>query len=125
MNTRPTRFMLILALLLVCLFVQPLRLESQCNISTTLPSSFGSTFTVVKILTMATTCTRTLTNAASCDPTGPAVTASLFASAMTSTVATTAVACGWNCGCGQVTIDQSDGLPVELMSFSVEGDEAS
>ncbi|MEM7353253.1 MAG: hypothetical protein AAF657_20830 [Acidobacteriota bacterium] len=121
MNIRPSRSWLVLSLLLVSLLVQPLRLESQCNISTTSVSMFGSTFTVVKVLTSSTTCTRTLTNAASCDPTGPTSTANLFASAMTSTVATTMVACGWNCGCGQVTIDETDGLPVELMSFSIEG----
>ena len=26
----------------------------------------------------------------------------------------------WNCDCGSVTIDNSNGLPVELMSFRVE-----
>ncbi len=28
--------------------------------------------------------------------------------------------CGWNCGCGSVVANSLDGLPVELMEFSVE-----
>ena len=65
-------------------------------------------------------------NAASCFP-GPAVMVitQFFAVGMTTSVAPY---CNWSCTCGtgpapHVIIDSSDGLPVELMEFSVEARE--
>ena len=95
-------------------------MTSQCMIASTQMSTFGTTMTVVKVLSTPTTCTRNVNNAASCNPAGPLFTTALFASAMSASTMTMAVSCGWTCGCGTVTIDgATDGLPVELMDFEV------
>ena len=124
-NARKSRFWLVPALVLACLLVQPVGVASQCMVMSTPTGtlSAGMIITALKVLSTAANCSLTMTMAASCNPVGPSVTASLFASAHTSTTATMSVSCGWNCGCGAVTIDGTDGLPVELMDFGIEDEE--
>ncbi len=101
--------------------VDPAR--AQCNTTgnpnmTTFPT--GPTIVITKYLTAATTCTGTVSTALACYPSnGEVVTGLTFlvASALTATVNPV---CQWNCGCGTVTTDTGDGLPVELMDFEIE-----
>lgn len=108
-------------MILICLLISPTVAWSQCNVTNTGMTTFPTLIIVSKTLATADQCTLTMMNASFCFPSyTPATTAQLVASALT---ATTNPSCGWVCGCGSVTIDGSDGLPVELMGFSVEGDQ--
>ncbi|MDA8018201.1 MAG: hypothetical protein MPN21_12210 [Thermoanaerobaculia bacterium] len=112
---------LVLILLLACLLAQPTAVESQCSVSTTVTMMFGGTTAVYKILTAPALCQTTMMNAFFCSPTAAMTTNFLLASNM----GTVNPSCAWSCACGtgappHVTIDSSDGLPVELMDFAVE-----
>lgn len=84
-----------------------------------------------------TTCTNIMSNNAMCGngftfaggfncPAGTMNCLVLVAQASMTMVSPTPHTCSANCGpCANVRIDNSDGLPVELMGFSVEGDEAT
>jgi len=106
----------VLVLAFASALVLPLPARAQCVVTNTLPSTLTMTVFIVKYLSMSTTCSTTAMNAFLCSPTAPAFVMTLSASAYTST---TNPFCSFNCGCGTVTIDGSDGLPVELMDFDV------
>ena len=60
---------------------------------------------------------------ANCSPTGSFTLLTNGGTALlrgTKTVAATAPVCSWNCTGISIIFDASDGLPVELMSFSVD-----
>lgn len=117
--------MLALSLLLVTgqAFFAPAPVNSQCNVTATGTYDFTTMKFVTKTLSASTMCQTTAMNAFSCFPgAAPFFTNKLYAVALSATVNPY---CNWSCGCGtgalpHVTIDGSDGLPVELMDFSVE-----
>jgi hypothetical protein len=108
---------------LVFLLGHPSGVKSQCVVTNTGMTTIGSLIIVTKTLSAPYQCTLTMMNADFCFPGyAPVITAQLVASAYTATVNPT---CAWACACGtgappHVAIDGSDGLPVELMDFSVE-----
>ena len=117
---------LVFSLALISVLVLPLSSQAQCMISGTgggtgtsmgMPTNF-----VVKTLSSSYLCTLTMSmNVIGCNPAGTAVSAYLTATAFPSVGP---ASCGWTCACGQITIDgPSDGLPVELLDFSVEGED--
>ena len=121
MKSRILRILPSLVLVFAFLFVQPGSVKSQCSVASTSATVMGNAFSVLKILSAAENCSPTVVNAMTCSPTMATTTTGLFARATTMSVATTMVSCAWNCGCGTVTTTEADGLPVELMDFSIEG----
>jgi hypothetical protein len=115
-------------LLLVGLLLQPAPLEAQCSVATTQIMTLGTIMVVYKILNGPYNCGTTMMNALFCNPTAMTGTSFLHASAM---AATMNPSCAWTCTgtgggtCATVTIDVNDGLPVELMEFSVEDEGVS
>ena len=108
----------IFVLVLVVFLPTPPQAGAQCVVTNTVVQDFTTLIIVDKTLSAATTCTLTMMNASFCFPSyAPANTAVLVASAFT---ATANPSCAWTCGCGSVTTDGSDGLPVELMEFSID-----
>ena len=132
MDSRKSRFWPMLTLILVGALAAPVGLESQCNTtgSPYVNTSIAPYVTVRKYLTAPANCVRApVVNASFCQPNitapppGPLV-VTLSANAHTGNTASPY--CAWTCTCGTalnpgVRIDGSDGLPVELMDFSVEG----
>lgn len=125
MKSHKTRHGLLALGLATCLLCFPAALQSQCNVASTLTQmAMASDTTVYKILSAAAFCQSTAMNAVFCSPTaGGNTTTFLLANAMSMTVNPY---CHWDCGCGtgsppDIVIDGNDGLPVELMDFSVEG----
>ncbi len=125
MNTHQPRLWPLLVLIVASIFIQPARVESGCAVTSTSNQMIGNAYTILKFLGGFTNCTRTMNMAMTCSPAGPLSTSGLLARATTGTIATMSVSCGWTCGCGGVTTDGSDGLPVELMDFAVEDDVAA
>ena len=127
MDTRRSQLWLFPVLVVTCLLTQPAELEGQCVVMTTYaPVSIPPTISVTKVLSAAGMCTRTMQmNNLGCFPTVPGMTTA-FLIAGASTGATNP-SCGWLCTCGGVPTNIStgpgDGLPVELMDFSIEGEE--
>jgi len=117
--------MLVPILILICLFVLPAQVGSQCNVTMTnsFPTLSPTIMIFTKTLSAPTVCMTTGMNAAFCFPgAAPFATNMLYASAFSGTANPF---CNWSCGCGvgpapHVTINSSDGLPVELMDFSIE-----
>ena len=112
-------------LLSLGLSVLPAKLDAQCV--TNVVSSYTDTVNgmnyqfISKSIATTGTCTRTMTNnVIGCGPAGmnPGINA-VWASAYT---AATSPSCDWVCECGPVTIDGSDGLPVELLGFEIDGE---
>ena len=111
-------------LVFAVLLFQPLSADAQCMVSSV---STGSGITggmnynyVIKYLSSSNTCSLTMQmNVISCAPSAPGYGDALTASAYTVTISPS---CGWSCGCGPVVIDSTDGLPVELMGFSIEAE---
>ncbi len=131
MATTKSRFWIVPMLILICSLCSSESVEAQCVVTNTSIDMPGTITTVVtKSLSAATNCTSVPTqmNAVDCNPgAGGASTDYLTADAM---AATMNPRCVWVCGCGTtmnpgVTIDASDGLPVELMDFAVEDDVAA
>jgi len=84
----------------------------------TFTQGMSATF-VFKYLTTTYTCGVSMSmNVINCG--GGVATSILSATAFTTA---TNPSCGFDCGACSETIDTSDGLPVELMDFSVEGSE--
>ena len=112
------------ALIVVSWLGHPLRMESQCNLVgppavTTYPPNF---IRVAKTPTAPKKCyLLTPVNAFRCWPQTATryVTTTKFV-AFADPAVTTQPFCRWWCTCGTVRIDHNDGLPAELMSFSVE-----
>ncbi len=113
-----TKFLSALILISALIF-GPAGIGAQCNIANTSFTMVGaSTNAVVKTLTTSALCSLTMSNnVGTCFPSAALTTSMLSASA---NPADTNPSCAWNCACGAVVIDGSDGLPVELMSVSVE-----
>ncbi len=111
-------------LVLSCLLVQPMNLTAQCSVSTTQVSAGATTIIITKTLTAAGDCRSLMNNnVLGCFPAAaPQNTSLLVASAL---VASTNPSCSFQCTCTSITsvftIDGTDGLPVELMDFSIEG----
>ena len=120
-DTCKFRFWLVPALLLFCALARPGAVKAECMYASTNVLMPGGTMTILveKYLTMKANCASipTQMNAVDCNP-GTMVhyTDLLSGEAMTATVSPN---CAWNCDCGTVTIDGSDGLPVELLDFKV------
>lgn len=125
MDSRKPKTWLTAVLVTVGLLAVPTAVTSQCVVASTMTQMPGSMSTdVAKILTAPAFCQSTAMNAAFCSPTaGGFTTTYLLANAMSATMSPF---CNWDCACGtgtppDVVIDGSDGLPVELMDFAVEG----
>ena len=109
--------------MLIGIIGQPAGTEAQCAVTFTNLSTFPSTIVVTKQLSAPATCNLGPQNALNCfsGPVGPGPKAYFVASALTATMSPS---CNWTCTCGSglitVTIDGNDGLPIELMDFSVE-----
>lgn len=132
LDTHKTRFPLGLILVLTGLLAVSGRVESQCMVATTGMNTFPNPTTptliiVTKTLSAPYACRTTMMNASFCFPSAvTATTSQLVASAL---AVTANPSCAWSCmGCAgsapHVTIDVSDGLPVELLDFSVGDDES-
>lgn len=99
------------------------RAEAQCAVTTTMVNTFGTAISVYKNLSVPATCMSLMNqNVNACFPTAsPNNTTILVASANTMAMMPS---CSWSCMCGTATItvvtDSSDGLPVELLEFSVD-----
>lgn len=121
MPIRKSTIWLAAVLILAALVGRPAPVGAQCVVTNTdTGSNVAMTYMYVnKTLTAPYFCTLTMSmNVIACNLSGGAGTTNvLSASAFNTAVNPT---CGWNCACGIVTIDGSDGLPVELMEFSVE-----
>lgn len=83
---------------------------------------------IYKVLTAVQTCSTVMMNSAFCNPGVPAPTGTLAAQAFGAQI-TMMPSCAWNCtgACGATvsTTGPGDGLPVELMEFSIEDETAS
>ena len=105
----------------VSLVVLPVGLEAQCGVANTVVTTSTGYVTVVKTLSAIYLCQLMMpTNAVNCFPNNTAT--PVPASYLSAAAATAMVSpfCNWMCNCGPVSINSSDGLPVELMAFSVE-----
>ena len=107
------------------LAISVLHLEAQCvPYGTAVYTSIAGQVTVFKNLPPGAGCSLVATNNANvCYPLAASMAPASYLMAVAATGATSP-SCSWNCFCvpasGAVTIDSSDGLPVELMAFSVE-----
>ncbi|MEM7582828.1 MAG: hypothetical protein AAF560_05565 [Acidobacteriota bacterium] len=104
------------------LLVQPAVVHSQCGVMSTANNTFGATMVVYKYLSSSGVCSLQMSmNVLGCAPTAaPDTTTLLVASATAANPS-----CSWNCNCGgdgTIVIDSNDGLPVELMDFSIESE---
>ena len=122
-----SRFEMTAVLLISLALLSPSNLLAQCMLSPVVVGMPGAnTITVYQYFTLASRpqgCVATASNAYGCYPALAPDTMNvsfLLASAMTATTMTMNVSCVWDCDCGTVTIDNSDGLPVELMEFAVD-----
>ncbi len=82
---------------------------------------------VFKYLTAPRNCVPAGTVSAACGANPSTAAAGDLTAQVTGTQLSGSPSCQWNCtgGCGTITIDTTDGLPVELMDFEVvDGDEA-
>lgn len=127
MEKRTASILLGSTLILISFFAQPLPVESQCMVTNTVsipaPSPTSPYNVVYKYLNGTYQCNRVASNNASlCAPgTAPLPRTMLTASANTTA---TNPSCQFYCtgGCGTITIDKNDGLPVELMEFEIAED---
>lgn len=78
---------------------------------------------IIKVLSSPVLCTFDFRNSASCIPSATGITGNLLASAIGAAV-TMNTGCAWACYCPSrtpiTTSGPNDGLPVELMDFSIE-----
>lgn len=120
----------VLALVLALGFAMPpSSLEAQPPCATN-GAPFTGTYTmggnqvnyILKYLTTSATCNLTMSNnVLDCRPNPGAAGSTLSATAYSSAMSPS---CQWDCGAGTctVTTDGSDGLPVELMDFDIDGE---
>ena len=118
---------LTLMMILAALLFQPAPAEAQCGYTMVDYTYMVGGYDVVKKY-VTVSCmgppTATMATPDLCAPAVATVTRmTLTASAMT--MLPSPPSCRWACPCGTVTIDSSDGLPVELMEFEVDDDESS
>ena len=126
MDIRSSWFRLVLVL--VMLLGIPAAVDSQCAVTMQMTTTFTGTpdlIIITKTLSMAGNCVTAMSNADGCGRAPAASMATmLVASAYTNTMNPY---CSWVCNCGSgytnenIVTDSSDGLPVELMDFSIEG----
>ena len=112
-----------LLFLLITLALQGNPSHAQCVISTTtFPPAQPSSIIINKFLTTSAFCTPGADNAFICRPSAAMSTLTLRAQAYPGV--TNNPVCSWTCSCDggpdTVVIDGGDGLPVELMDFTVE-----
>lgn len=137
MKERRPRTLLLSIVLGLGLIVTPAGVDAQCAVTATTVTGTPSARTVV-VMGINRVCNAGIgMNGATCFPN--AVANAMTWSAMANAMTAVSPSCTWNCVLTTVcilTIDASDGLPVELMEFSVEpevgsardetsGDEAS
>jgi hypothetical protein len=124
LKTRKTRLWLLPIIVLTLLLTLPPEVGSQCTVIGQMSSTFGTSMFITKTLNGFFSCMTTAMNASSCGLGPSPMTANkLYAAAMSATMNPF---CNWTCNCGPgsttvaFVIDGSDGLPVELMDFSIE-----
>ena len=113
------KVLLCFGLVIAGLLVVPQIAYGQCMVTSTNVGTTGGFPYVVKTLSLSTFCQATSSFNATCTPGGGGA-SNLFLSA---TASGPNPSCQWNCGCGTVRIDGTDGLPVELLEFEVDGGE--
>ena len=114
------------AIVLLSLLAQPAA-QAQCaTVGGSTTSNFFAIY-VDKGLNKVAACELVLSqNVLGCSP---ATLSDVFKLAAIAKLSATSPVCQWQCDCGSgyrsqlLTIDGSDGLPVELMSFSVDDEE--
>jgi len=111
-------------LLVVMLQFAPSSAEAQCGIHSEMFTTMGTSMFVFKKLTQTGKCAFTMSNnAIICDPL--LVQGSLYTRTLSALASGMAISpsCAWTCSCagvgGIITINGSDGLPVELLEFSI------
>lgn len=129
MDNRKKPLWLAPILVLVCLLVLPAEVVSQCNVTMTMSyATFApATINVTKTLSAAAACMTTAMNAYGCFPGAASFTTNMLNATR---MGTANPFCNWSCACGvgsapHVTINNSDGLPVELMDFAIEDEVAA
>lgn len=129
MNSENKVKVAVLIVAFLALVLGPAAVHAQCMVTSTFQNTYftgSTTFFVSKQLGGTYPCRLTARNARSCNP---GVTSSTNVSYLSATavVATTNPFCNWVCDCGGgptlISINTSDGLPVELMEFDVNGKE--
>lgn len=120
-KSRKSSLWLGLVLLVGSMFVQPARVESQCMVAVTTTQMNSMLQIVSKTLSAMYQCTLTMSmNVMNCAPGTMGDNTSILTGSVTLPLPAMSPTCAWNCvGCGTVTIDGSDGLPVELLDFKV------
>jgi len=121
MHVRNSKSLLGTFLIIAGLLFQPINANAQCTIASvdsgTLSSGGMNSKWVIKYFNSSESCSLTMSmNVIACNPSPSGSVLSLTATAYTTA---TNPSCGWNCGCGPVTINNADGLPVELLDFSI------
>ena len=127
LRTKLSRVWLAPLLLSLCCLVQPPGTAAQCMVAST---SMGSGTQggmdydyLVKYLSSTYQCSLlNSNNVIGCSPSTSVSTSRLSAAAFTSLLNPS---CSWTCTCGSVTIDSTDGLPVELMDFAIDSEDVS
>ncbi len=118
MRTSAKRLIILPLLAVSFMILAPTSVMGQCAVTNSSVATFGSVIYVYKNIAPAASCSVTASmNVNGCFP--PVTTSTTLLSASAQTTATNP-SCNFNCTCGSVTIDGSDGLPVELLQFSVE-----
>lgn len=134
MNTLVFRSLTIAIALLGSAILTPQLANAQCNVAGTFVASGMGAFQVRKTLTSAPGCSVTASmNVVDCGgvtfvrspgsvncPTGGGNCLALLAQLDVQSLTPAPRSCMFNCPCGNVTIDNSDGLPVELLSFGID-----
>ena len=124
MKNRSAWLWLVAFALLIGLIGQPPSTEAQCAVTSTTQTSFPPTLIVTKQLSNIAFCSLVGQNALACFP-GTGVPMSTFIlAASANPTATMSPFCSWTCSCGTgaftVVTNGSDGLPIELLDFTVE-----
>ena len=112
-------------LIALVLAYQPIDVEAQCAVASTNQTTVSSSRHVTKHLSAGPyLCAKIMSMSAMCFPHHGLTVTFLHANARTTAATPT---CVWRCvGCGTfyasniITADGSDGLPVELLEFSIE-----
>ncbi len=136
MKSHRSRCPHVLVLILGCLLVHPMPVESACSVGTPMVMTYATFRQVKKDLMPASVYGCRLNasmNVGFCFPSNMAsISNSITELSATASLGTTDVSCSWRCYCNTTMtmsftafdIDGGDGLPVELMDFGFEDDES-
>ncbi len=120
----------LIAILAVVLFA-PAPVDSQCAVTNTTPGFTSPSFIqIYKTLSMAGDCVTTMSNAFGCGR-APAASMATMLIASALPMSTMNPYCNWVCDCGagytaeSISTGPADGLPVELMDFSIDDEDAT